>query len=54
MSTVGEEKKYNVRVKVDTTLEEFQEILAAMQLDYPKYIKVALPANMKLGIGGVI
>jgi len=51
MSTVGEEKLYNTRVKADTTLEELKEVLGAMKLDYPKYIGVALPANMKLGLG---
>ena len=52
MSTVGEEKQYNLRVKADTKLEELQETLGAMKLDYPKYIGVALPANMKLGVMG--
>ncbi len=49
MSTIGEEKIYNTRVTEHTSLEEFVEIMNALKLDYPKYIDVALPANMKLG-----
>ena len=48
MSTVWEEKRYNTRIKEYTTLEELTEVLDAMKLDYPKYIDVALPANMRL------
>jgi predicted DNA binding CopG/RHH family protein len=48
MSTVWEEKRYNTRIKENTTLDELKETLSAMKLDYPKYIDVALPANMKL------
>jgi hypothetical protein len=48
MSTVWEEKRYNTRIKEYTTLEELTEVLDALKLDYPKYIDVALPANMKL------
>lgn len=50
MSTVWEEKRYNTRIKENTSLEELKETLDAMKLDYPKYIDVALPANMKLGL----
>ena len=50
MSTVWEEKKYNTRIKDNTTLDELTSILEALKLDYPKYIDVALPANMKLGL----
>ncbi|MBP6981522.1 MBL fold metallo-hydrolase [Candidatus Gracilibacteria bacterium] len=50
MSTVAEEKQYNTRIKADTKVEELKEILDALKLDYPKYIDIALPANMKLGL----
>ncbi|MBC7498738.1 MBL fold metallo-hydrolase [Candidatus Gracilibacteria bacterium] len=50
MSTVGEEKSYNTRIKDTTTLVEFVETMQAVNLDYPKYIDIALPANMQLGI----
>lgn len=36
MSTVGGEKRYNLWVRADTTLEELEEVLGAMKLDYPK------------------
>jgi hypothetical protein len=49
MSTIFEEKKYNTRIKENTTLEEFSETMSKVKLDYPKYIDVALPANIKLG-----
>jgi sulfur dioxygenase len=48
MSTVWEEKRYNTRIKENTALDELRETLSAMKLDYPKYIDVALPANIKL------
>lgn len=51
MSTVGEEKRYNARIRPDTSLEEFTETLNALKLEHPKYLEVALPANMKLGVG---
>lgn len=50
MSTVGEEKKYNTRIKDITTVTEFIETMQTVRLDYPKYIDIALPANMHLGL----
>ena len=50
MSTVWEEKEYNTRIRRDTTLTEFIETMQALKLDYPRYIDVALPANMQLGV----
>ena len=50
MSTVAEEKKYNTRIKDTTTITEFIETMQAVRLDYPKYIDIALPANMHLGL----
>jgi sulfur dioxygenase len=50
MSTVGEEKIYNTRIKDTTTVTEFIETMQAVRLDYPKYIDIALPANMHLGL----
>ena len=50
MSTVVEEKRYNTRIKSDTKVEELEETLHSLKLDYPKYIDIALPANMKLGL----
>lgn len=50
MSTVGEEKAYNTRIRGETTVEDFKETMANLHLPYPKYLDVALPANLKLGI----
>lgn len=50
MSTIGEEKQYNTRIKADTTLESFTETMNALHLAAPKYLDVALPANLKLGL----
>lgn len=48
MSTIGEEKKYNTRIRSNTLLEEFVDTMKTLKLEYPKYIDQALPANMKL------
>jgi glyoxylase-like metal-dependent hydrolase (beta-lactamase superfamily II) len=50
MSTVWEEKRYNARIRRDTPLAEFVETMQSLSLDYPKYIDIALPANMRLGV----
>lgn len=51
MSSVGEEKAHNTRIRSSTTLEELTEILDNLKLPYPKYIDEAIPANLKLGLG---
>ena len=48
MSTIGEEKQYNTRIKADTTLKAFTETMNALHLAPPKYLDIALPANLKL------
>lgn len=50
MSTIGEEKHYNTRIKNDTSLENFTETMNSLHLAPPKYLDVALPANLKLGL----
>lgn len=50
MSTIGEEKQYNTRIKSDTSLEAFTDTMNALHLPPPKYLNIALPANLKLGI----
>lgn len=50
MSTVGEEKRYNTRIRSNTALEEFIETMQSVKLDYPRYIDIALPANIQLGL----
>lgn len=48
-STIGEEKRHNKRLKTTVTKEEFVKIMNQLNLDYPKKIDQALPANRKLG-----
>lgn len=48
-STIGFEKKNNKRLKTSISKERFIGIMAELQLDYPKKIKVALPANLNCG-----
>ena len=50
MSTIWEEKRYNTRIKSDTSLETFTETMNALHLAPPKYLDIALPANLKLWI----
>ena len=47
-STVGEEKAHNPRLS--KPLEEFVEIMANLNLPYPKKIDASLPANLQCGI----
>ncbi len=49
ISTIGEEKLYNPRLKLENSLEEFSEIMNGLNLAYPKKIDVALPANRTCG-----
>ncbi|XP_020233620.1 persulfide dioxygenase ETHE1 homolog, mitochondrial [Cajanus cajan] len=48
VSTVGEEMQYNPRLTKDE--ETFKNIMANLNLSYPKMIDVAVPANMVCGI----
>lgn len=47
MSTIGEEKKFNLRLT--KTKEEFIEIMANLGLSYPGKFDVAVPSNMFCG-----
>ncbi|CAL0310715.1 unnamed protein product [Lupinus luteus] len=48
VSTVGEELQYNPRLTKDE--ETFKNIMANLNLSYPKMIDVAVPANLVCGI----
>jgi glyoxylase-like metal-dependent hydrolase (beta-lactamase superfamily II) len=50
VSTVAEEKRWNPRLNVERTVEDFVETMAKLQLAYPKKIDVALPANLQCGV----
>ncbi|MDA8793737.1 MBL fold metallo-hydrolase [Bacteriovoracaceae bacterium] len=49
VSTIGEEKRLNPRIKSDTTLSEFKQTMANLKLPNPKYLHVAVPANLSCG-----
>jgi glyoxylase-like metal-dependent hydrolase (beta-lactamase superfamily II)/rhodanese-related sulfurtransferase len=48
-STIGEEKSFNPRLKLGTTLEQFAQIMSELKLAHPKKIHEALPANLACG-----
>ncbi|KAK4487205.1 hypothetical protein RD792_006525 [Penstemon davidsonii] len=48
VSTVGEEMQYNPRLTKDE--ETFKNIMANLNLSYPKMIDIAVPANMVCGL----
>lgn len=50
VSTIAQEKKRNPRLGCDKTLEEFREIMANLNLPYPKFIDYAVPGNMQCGV----
>lgn len=49
VSTIAEEKKYNPRLQVNS-LEEYVKIMSNLNLDLPKKIDIAVPANLKCGL----
>lgn len=53
VSSVEEERRLNPRLGGEKRLEDFVEIMAKLQLAYPKKIDVALPANLQLGLRDV-
>lgn len=48
-STIGEEKRFNPRLQVMSE-EEYMEIMDNLNLDHPRYMDVAVPANLKCGL----
>jgi len=49
VSSIGEEKKYNLRLGGGKSKPEFIEIMNNLNLAKPKRIDVSVPANMKCG-----
>jgi glyoxylase-like metal-dependent hydrolase (beta-lactamase superfamily II) len=49
VSTIMQERTRNPRLNDDVSLAEFQQIMADLDLPYPKKIDVAVPANLKCG-----
>lgn len=49
-STIGEEKAWNPRLRDHRSRESFIDLMNNLNLDMPKRINEAVPANMKVGI----
>lgn len=47
-STIGEEKRLNPRLKVDS-VEEYIELMGSLRLPRPRLMDVAVPANLRCG-----
>jgi glyoxylase-like metal-dependent hydrolase (beta-lactamase superfamily II) len=50
VSSIGQEKKRNPRLGQDRTLEEFEQLMARLDLPYPKFIDYAVPGNRQCGV----
>lgn len=50
MSTIAEEKQHNPRLGGGRSKEEFQKIMAELNLAQPKHINEAVPANLSCGM----
>src|ERR1700726_3730298 len=48
VSTIGEEKQFNPRLKVKS-VDEYVELMNNLKLPNPKMMDVAVPANMRVG-----
>jgi glyoxylase-like metal-dependent hydrolase (beta-lactamase superfamily II) len=49
VTTVAEEKRFNPRLGLERTEDEFVAIMAALRLAYPKRMDEAVPANLRGG-----
>lgn len=52
-SNIGDEKQNNPRLGTGKSKDEFVDIMANLNLSYPKKIDVAVPANMRCGVPDV-
>jgi len=50
VSSIGQEKRRNPRLGGGKTCEEFEQIMAGLNLAYPKFIDWALPGNRQCGV----
>lgn len=48
-STIGEEKRHNPRLRLSVTEDAFVQLMGDLQLAKPRFIDVALPANLACG-----
>ncbi|MDH5737623.1 MAG: MBL fold metallo-hydrolase [Gammaproteobacteria bacterium] len=49
ISTIGEEKRFNPRLQVGSR-EEYIDLMNNLNLENPRYMDVAVPANLKIGL----
>lgn len=50
VSSIAQERKRNSRLGGDTTPEQFRDIMAKLNLPYPKFIDYAVPGNRQCGV----
>lgn len=50
VSSIGQEKARNPRLGAARSLDEFQAIMASLNLPYPKFIDYAVPGNRQCGV----
>lgn len=50
LSKSGQEKTRNPRLGNGKTMEKFKQIMAALNLAYPKFIDYAVPGNRQCGV----
>ena len=50
VSSISQEKQRNPRLGQKRTLEQFKEIMATLNLPYPKFIDFAVPGNQLCGV----
>jgi len=50
VTTVGEEKRLNPRLRLDKSEADFVAIMDQLDLAYPKKVDVAVPANLECGL----
>ncbi len=53
VTTVAEEKRWNPRLGLAKSEDEFVAIMAALKLDYPRRMEESVPANLLCGTGRV-
>lgn len=50
VSSIGQEKARNPRLGQQRSLQDFEQIMAALNLPYPKFIDFAVPGNLQCGV----
>lgn len=50
VSSIAQERQRNPRLGADRTLEDFVELMANLNLPYPKFIDYAVPGNLACGV----